>query len=118
MTTQTPVTKAITTSPSAASGIVRIGAAAAVVAVGLVVWGILASQRADAVLKASTESQALVTVATIKPQSQSGEALLSLPGNVQANYDAPIYARTSGYLKRWLVDIGTPVKAGQVLAEI
>ena len=44
--------------------------------------------------------------------------MLSLPGNVQANYDAPIYARTNGYLKRWLVDIGTPVKAGQVLAEI
>ncbi len=41
-----------------------------------------------------------------------------MPGNVQANTDAPIYARTSGYLKRWLVDIGTPVKAGQLLAEI
>ena len=41
-----------------------------------------------------------------------------LPGSVQANIDAPIYARTSGYLKRWLVDIGTRVKAGQLLAEI
>ena len=37
---------------------------------------------------------------------------------MQANIDAPIYARTSGYLKRWLVDIGTRVKAGQLLAEI
>ncbi len=43
---------------------------------------------------------------------------LILPGNLQANYEAPIYARTSGYLKRWLVDIGTPVKAGQLLGEI
>jgi RND family efflux transporter MFP subunit len=43
---------------------------------------------------------------------------LILPGNVQANYEAPIYARTSGYLKSWRVDIGTPVKAGQLLAEI
>lgn len=100
-------------------GIARIGAIAGVVAVGIVVWGILASQRAEAELKVSTESNALITVATTKPVSQGGEeADLSLPGNVQANTDAPIYARTSGYLKRWLVDIGTPVKAGQLLAEI
>ena len=100
-------------------GIAKIGAVAGVVAIGVVVWGILASQRADAVLKENTESNALITVATTKPVSQGGgEAQLELPGNVQANTDAPIYARTSGYLKRWLVDIGTPVKAGQLLAEI
>ncbi|MEJ0037010.1 MAG: efflux RND transporter periplasmic adaptor subunit [Gammaproteobacteria bacterium] len=80
--------------------------------------GILASQRANAELKTDTESNSLVTVATTLPQSQGGDADLSLPGNVQAQTDAPIYARTSGYLKRWLVDIGTPVKAGQLLAEI
>jgi RND family efflux transporter MFP subunit len=99
-------------------GMARIGAAAGVVAVGVVVWGILASQRASAELKVATEAQAVITVATIKPQAQGEDVQLSLPGNVQANTDAPIYARTSGYLKRWLVDIGTPVKAGQVLAEI
>ena len=99
-------------------GIARVGAAAGIVAVTAIVWGVLASQRADAELKADTESRAFITVATIKPASQGAEAVISLPGNVQANYDAPIYARTSGYLKRWLVDIGTPVKAGQVLAEI
>jgi len=100
-------------------GIAKIGAVAGVVAVAVVVWGILASQRAEAELKTSTESNALITVATTKPQSQGGEAAeLALPGNVQANTDAPIYARTSGYLKRWFVDIGAPVKAGQTLAEI
>ena len=41
-----------------------------------------------------------------------------LPGTVQAFNAAPIYARVSGYLKKWYVDIGTPVKAGQMLAEI
>jgi RND family efflux transporter MFP subunit len=60
----------------------------------------------------------VVTVATTKPTVQSELAELVLPGNIQANYEAPIYARTSGYLKRWLVDIGTPVKAGQLLGEI
>jgi len=37
---------------------------------------------------------------------------------VQANYEAPIYARTNGYLRIWYRDIGTPVKKGQLLAEI
>jgi RND family efflux transporter MFP subunit len=99
-------------------GMARIGAVAGVVAIGVVVWGILASQRANAELKTDTESNAFITVATTRPQTQGGVADLSLPGNVQANTDAPIYARTNGYLKRWLVDIGTPVKAGQLLAEI
>jgi RND family efflux transporter MFP subunit len=109
----------VTKKPGNSLGIARIGAIAAVVAVGVVAWGILASQRAEAELKETTESNALITVATTKPVWQGGEeAELSLPGNVQANTDAPIYARTSGYLKRWLVDIGTPVKAGQLLAEI
>ena len=60
----------------------------------------------------------MVTVATTKPQPLTDLTELILPGNLQANYEAPIYARTSGYLKRWLVDIGTPVKAGQLLGEI
>jgi RND family efflux transporter MFP subunit len=41
-----------------------------------------------------------------------------LPGNIQAFTDAPIYARTNGYLKKWYVDIGARVKAGQLLAVI
>ena len=64
------------------------------------------------------EAAAVITVATTRPAAQSELGELILPGNMQANYEAPIYARTSGYLKRWLVDIGTPVKAGQLLAEV
>jgi RND family efflux transporter, MFP subunit len=41
-----------------------------------------------------------------------------LPGNVQAFTDAPIYARTSGYLKKWYADIGARVRKGERLAEI
>jgi multidrug efflux pump subunit AcrA (membrane-fusion protein) len=41
-----------------------------------------------------------------------------LPGNTQAFTSAPIYARTSGYLKRWYVDIGAHVEKGQLLAAI
>src|SRR5262249_22319810 len=43
---------------------------------------------------------------------------LNLPGTVQANIEAPIYARTNGYLKAWKHDIGAAVKRGDLLAEI
>jgi RND family efflux transporter MFP subunit len=59
-----------------------------------------------------------VTVKIIQPKFGPSEQALILPGNVRANFDAPIYARVSGYLKVWHTDIGTPVKKGQVLAEI
>ncbi|MEI9965048.1 MAG: efflux RND transporter periplasmic adaptor subunit [Caulobacteraceae bacterium] len=54
----------------------------------------------------------------IQPTGGAGDQALTLPGQIQAFYDAPIHARVSGYLKRWYADIGTPVKSGQILAEI
>jgi RND family efflux transporter MFP subunit len=96
----------------------RGGAIAAALAVVVVVWSAVSAYSASARLKEATEAQSIVTVATVNPQPLTGLSDLILPGNLQANYEAPIYARTSGYLKRWLVDIGTPVKAGQLLGEI
>jgi RND family efflux transporter MFP subunit len=96
----------------------RGGAVLAVLAVVVLIWAVLSAHRASAKLREATEAQSVVTVATIKPQPLTGLSDLVLPGNLQANYEAPIFARTSGYLKRWLVDIGTPVKAGQLLGEI
>lgn len=96
----------------------RGGAAAAALALVVVVWSVVSAYSASARLKEATEAQSIVTVATVNPQPLTGNSDLILPGNLQANYEAPIYARTSGYLKRWLVDIGTPVKAGQLLGEI
>jgi len=89
-----------------------------VVAVVALVWNLFSAHRAAARLKQDTEAQAVVTVATTRPRPLADASDLVLPGSVQANYDAPIYARTSGYLKRWRVDIGAQVKAGQVLWEI
>jgi RND family efflux transporter MFP subunit len=96
----------------------RTGAALGVAALVVLIWSGLTAHHASAKLKESTQAAVLITVATTQPAAQSQLGELILPGNVQANYEAPIYARTSGYLKRWLVDIGTPVKAGQLLAEI
>lgn len=100
-------------------GLARVGMVIAVVAVGFVIWSIFSAHRAAASLAAATDDAAIVSVTTTHPQpSDPTGSELVLPGTVQANIDAPIYARTSGYLKRWLVDIGTRVKAGQLLAEI
>jgi RND family efflux transporter MFP subunit len=96
----------------------RVAIVVGIAALVVLVWAFLSAHHAAAKLKDVTEEQAVVTVATTKPAPQGSGNELVLPGNIQANYEAPIYARTSGYLKRWLVDIGTPVKAGQLLAEI
>jgi RND family efflux transporter MFP subunit len=100
-------------------GLARVGLVIAVAALCFIAWNIISAHRAAAKLASATEDAAIVTVNTThpKPTDPTGSELV-LPGTVQADIDAPIYARTSGYLKRWLVDIGTRVKAGQLLAEI
>src|SRR6267378_1932514 len=69
-------------------------------------------------LREQTIATATPTVATIRPQHGPADEELVLPGTVQAHNEAPIYARTSGYLKIWYTDIGAHVARGQVLAEI
>ena len=54
----------------------------------------------------------------ISPSLGGNKSSLDLPGRLEAYSRAPIYARVSGFLKAWYVDIGAPVKAGQLLAEI
>jgi RND family efflux transporter MFP subunit len=92
-------------------------AAAGVLLAVLLYSGITSRARADAALKQGVQ-EALPTVSVVKPKTSSGNQDVVLPGNVRAYTDTPIYARTSGYLKKWYVDIGGHVKAGQLLAEI
>ena len=80
--------------------------------------GIHGRHGADAALKRATEEAATPTVAVIYPGSSAPTDELVLPGTARAFTDAPIYARASGYLKRWHVDIGSRVTQGQLLAEI
>lgn len=58
------------------------------------------------------------TVSVVTPTRAPAQQMLVLPGDIQAYQRAGIYARTSGYLKRWYADIGTHVTRGQLLAEI
>lgn len=91
---------------------------AAGVAVVLAAWGILSRLYARVLLERAAADAAIVTVATTHPSRGPGSDMLVLPGTVQAFYEAPIYARTNGYLHAWYTDIGTSVKKGQLLAEI
>jgi len=93
------------------------GAIAAGVAAVVVVAGLVTRVNADQSQQAWTRDQAIPTVSLARIDG-GGERQLVLPGDVQAFNTAPIHARVSGYLKRWYVDIGTPVKAGQTLADI
>lgn len=87
------------------------------VVAGIVINGLHVRSTDAAQLKANTEKQALTVVSVISPTPATEAGLLSLPGRFEAPR-APIYARVSGYLKSWKTEIGTPVKAGQLLAEI
>jgi len=89
-----------------------------IVALSLAAWGEVSRVRARASLGKASAEAAIPTVITVTPnRTPLGEELV-LPGTVQAYIEAPIYARTSGYLKDWRTDIGTQVTKGQLLGEI
>jgi len=96
----------------------RIGFIAAAVAIVIAVLGILQRHTHEAEVAQWTLEQATPTVAVISPQVGAATQYLTLPGTVQAWYEAPIYARISGYLKNWYFDYGAHVKKGDVLGEI
>lgn len=89
-----------------------------VAAGGAAFWGVSTRTRALAVVTQETREMAVPTVAVARPMTGSAPQDITLPGTMMAFTDAPIYARTNGYLKKWFADIGTHVKAGQQLAEI
>jgi RND family efflux transporter MFP subunit len=81
-------------------------------------WGIYSRNRADAALSDWTRRQAVPTVEAAKPSHSTAPRKLVLPGDVEAFYEAPIYARVSGYVASWSQDIGARVRKGQTLATI
>jgi RND family efflux transporter MFP subunit len=97
--------------------LVYVGIAVAVVAAA-VYFGIHSRGVAEARLKQRTDEAAIPTVSVIHPRQGAPTDEIVLPGTTQAFIDAPIYARTNGYLKRWYFDIGAHVQKGQLLAEI
>lgn len=69
-------------------------------------------------LAKETEEIAVPTVEVVHPSSEPPQSELELPSTLQAYIEAPIYARTTGYLRRWYKDIGSKVHKGELLADI
>jgi RND family efflux transporter MFP subunit len=95
-----------------------VGVAGAVIAVAVVAAGVLSRSASANRVKEWTDEQSLPVVAVVSPGQGGTVSTLELPGRLEATSRAPLYARVSGYLKKWNVDIGARVKAGQLLAEI
>lgn len=70
------------------------------------------------VLAMETAQESIPTVAIVHPIAEKPDEELVLPGTLQAYEQSPIYARVNGYLLRWYKDIGSHVKAGDLLADI
>jgi RND family efflux transporter MFP subunit len=109
------------TSDAAASAGSKLRHAAIVTAIVIVIAtfaGLVPRWRHRALLETETRDLTIQTVALVAPVPAQPAGSLSLPAEVRPLLEAPIYARANGYLKRYLVDIGAQVKAGDLLAEI
>jgi RND family efflux transporter MFP subunit len=98
--------------------VVLIVGLALLVVGAVVILGIHSRISAASVIRERTLELAIPSVSVIHPKRGTLKDEIVLPGNIQAFVDAPVYARTSGYLKKWYTDIGTRVKTGELLAEI
>jgi len=94
------------------------GVLAGIALVVVVITGIRAREQSGEKLREWTDDQAVPTVAVTAPDARITNPTIDLPGRLEAYQRAPIFARVQGYLKSWSADIGTKVKAGQVIAEI
>jgi RND family efflux transporter MFP subunit len=101
-------------------GLLVLAMAAAAVLAGLFFLGWLPRhyQREGLAADAERIKNAIPRVHVARPRQSPAVTVALLPGDVQALEETTVYPRTSGYLKRWLVDIGDQVKEGQLLAEI
>jgi RND family efflux transporter MFP subunit len=100
-------------------GFLKVSAVIIVVcAVALAVLGITSRSAATKVLQAQTDASAQMVVTVVSPEKSAAKVPLQLPGETRAYTQAPIFAQTSGYVKKWYFDIGARVKNGEVLAEL
>lgn len=97
----------------------RIAAVAVVLlAAGSVARGILSRHSQDVAVAEWTNQAAIPTVHVVNPKVGDSHQQIGLPGDVQAWFESPIYARVNGYLRAWYFDFGAHVKKGDVLADI
>jgi RND family efflux transporter MFP subunit len=121
MNTSATVTPPSSAPPQPAPPPIKLGrifvVAVVLIGIGLAV-GFIPRLRAHRSLAKETAENAVQSVLVVSPEPGKSVMGVPLPAEVQAFVEAPIYARASGYLKKWDVDIGQNVEAGQLLAEI
>jgi len=88
------------------------------VAGGLAAFGIWSRIDTVASLKQEADDSAIPRIQVVSPKPAPAHRTLTLPGNIAAWYEAPIYAQVTGYVVHWFKDYGAPVKTGDVLATI
>src|SRR6266567_2613262 len=89
-----------------------------IVVLAVLFFGIRSRLNAEASLRTVTAQMAVPSVSVAQPKLAAAAQEIILPGNMQPFISSPVYARTDGYLKKWVFDIGAHVKAGQLLATI
>jgi membrane fusion protein (multidrug efflux system) len=101
-------------------GLLFVGAVAVLVVAGLLLAGVLprAERKAALASAAKTASDRVPQVQVSRAQPAASGAPVVLPGTVQPLQETAIYARASGYVRKWNVDIGVNVKKGDVLATL
>jgi RND family efflux transporter MFP subunit len=102
--------------PSHGARLVLIGLGVALVA--LAAYGVISRLHDRHTLTDDTNRNAVATVNVMTPKAAPKDQQLTLPGTVASWQDAQIYARTTGYVAKWYVDIGARVKKGQLLADL
>ncbi len=105
-------------SPRLRRNLRRFGLVVVILAIGAATAGIVDRRRQDDEVRRWTAQAAIPTVTVLRPRRGPSATQLVEPGEVQPWYEAPIYARVNGYLKRWYFDYGARVKQGALLAEI
>jgi RND family efflux transporter MFP subunit len=121
--TQIETTKVLADPPrqpkqKAATVIVFFLVAAGALFIAIAASGIYTRNQWTAAVQQRTNEAARMLVEVAHPEKSTGMIHLQLPGQTMPYTDAPIFAQTSGYLKKWYFDIGAKLKAGDVLAEI
>jgi RND family efflux transporter MFP subunit len=96
----------------------RVVAVFGIVVAGAFVFGYTQHHKARGATPTAADAAGSLRIEVITPKTLSSDRALSLPGIVKPLEETKIYPRASGYVRRWLVDIGDKVKEGQLLAEI